>query len=186
MGKAHATAFRECPPGVWNEPVSRSWNRRGRRCKSRGKVGWRVWLCPLDDKLAGDRRRPWVDVVDITTPITCMQKWRLPRAGKHVYCEKPLATTSADAARIVAAVEKSGVISIVGFNYLKNPRRRLHSRSLPQGSWARLPSSGVHSTRIFSPTPISRLAGGWIMHWQYGCVGRSGFAYDCLRSISGR
>jgi predicted dehydrogenase len=55
------------------------------------------------------------------------------QAGKHIYCEKPLATTSADAARIVAAVEKSGVISIVGFNYLKNPAQAFAKQLIEAG-----------------------------------------------------
>jgi len=66
---------------------------------------------------------PQVDIVDITTPNHLHAEMAIAaaKAGKHIYCEKPLANTSADAARIVAAVEKAGVTSIVGFNYLKNP-----------------------------------------------------------------
>jgi myo-inositol 2-dehydrogenase/D-chiro-inositol 1-dehydrogenase len=41
-------------------------------------------------------------------------------AGKHVFLEKPIATSAADSARVLAAAEKSGVTATVGFN------RRLH------------------------------------------------------------
>ena len=137
MGKAHATAFKNVPLVFGNRArQTHSGNRRGHRCESRGKVGRRVWLCPLDDKLAGDRGRPSRAIlVDITTPNSLHAEMAIAaaQAGKHIYCEKPLATTSADAARIVAAVEKSGVISIVGFNYLKNPAQAFAKQLIASG-----------------------------------------------------
>jgi predicted dehydrogenase len=42
-------------------------------------------------------------------------------AGKHVYCEKPLAPTAAEALEMAQAAAKAGVATQVGFNYLKNP-----------------------------------------------------------------
>jgi predicted dehydrogenase len=39
---------------------------------------------------------------------------------KHVYVEKPLATTLADAARVVAAWRAAGVVGMMGFNYRFN------------------------------------------------------------------
>jgi predicted dehydrogenase len=40
--------------------------------------------------------------------------------GKHVYVEKPLATSLADAARVLAARHAAGVVGMMGFNYRFN------------------------------------------------------------------
>ncbi|MCH8196849.1 MAG: Gfo/Idh/MocA family oxidoreductase [Proteobacteria bacterium] len=66
---------------------------------------------------------PAVDVVDITTPNVLHKEMALAAiaAGKHVYCEKPLALTAADALEMTEAAEAAGVKTLVGFNFLKNP-----------------------------------------------------------------
>jgi len=51
------------------------------------------------------------------------------QAGKHVWCEKPLALTAADALRMWQAAERAGVTHMVGFNYRFVPALR-HLRDL--------------------------------------------------------
>src|SRR5512141_2885249 len=138
MGKAHATAFKNVPLVFGNEPgrpileVIADVDAQAveKRAAEFGFKRWTVdWHAVIDDSQ--------VDVVDITTPNHLHAEMAIAaaEAGKHIYCEKPLAITSADAARIVAAVEKAGVTSIVGFNYLKNPaqafaRQLIHAGEL--------------------------------------------------------
>ena len=43
------------------------------------------------------------------------------RAGKHVLCEKPLATTAADAERMIQACEAEGVLLMEAFMYRLHP-----------------------------------------------------------------
>lgn len=66
---------------------------------------------------------PDVDIVLITTPnsLHAEQVIAAARAGKHVYCDKPLATSVADAERAVAACKEAGVRLGMGF----------HNRSMP-------------------------------------------------------
>ncbi len=70
--------------------------------------------------LVGD---PAVDVVDITAPNNLHKPMALAAiaAGKHVYCEKPLAPSAGEALAMAEAAERAGVRTMVGFNYLKNP-----------------------------------------------------------------
>lgn len=68
-------------------------------------------------------RDPAVELVHITTPNALHKPMALAAvaAGKAVYCEKPLAPSAADAAAMADAAEAAGVVSAVGFNYLRNP-----------------------------------------------------------------
>ena len=124
MGKVHAAAFKNVPLIFGNEPgvpileiiADVDEQTVAKRAAEFGFARWTTnWRTVVED--------PRVDIVDITTPNHLHTEMAVAaaEAGRHIYCEKPLANTSADAARIVAAVEKAGVTSIVGFNYLKNP-----------------------------------------------------------------
>jgi predicted dehydrogenase len=66
---------------------------------------------------------PDVDLVDICLPDSLhfeVAKAALD-AGKHVYCEKPLTETAAEAAQLVALSREKGVITRVGHGFLRNP-----------------------------------------------------------------
>lgn len=66
---------------------------------------------------------PKVDIVAITAPNFFHEPMALSAiaAGKTVYCEKPLSTTAASALKMTMAAEAAGVVTMVGFNFLRNP-----------------------------------------------------------------
>jgi predicted dehydrogenase len=66
---------------------------------------------------------PAIELVSITTPNILHKEMALAAlaAGKHVWCEKPLALTAADTTKLVAAAERAGTTTLVGYNYLRSP-----------------------------------------------------------------
>ncbi|MBI3055843.1 MAG: Gfo/Idh/MocA family oxidoreductase [Betaproteobacteria bacterium] len=63
-------------------------------------------------------RNPDVTVVAIHTPnsLHAGQAIAAARAGKHVFCDKPMATTAADAQRVVKECDQAGVTLGVNFH----------------------------------------------------------------------
>lgn len=78
---------------------------------------------------------PAVDVVSITTPNAFHPDMAIAalEAGKHVWCEKPMATKLADAQRMLDAARKSGKVAVLGYNYIQNPVVGLIGRLVEQG-----------------------------------------------------
>lgn len=68
-----------------------------------------------EDELIYDKD---IDIVDICTPNCCHYETlkKALNAGKHVYCEKPLCTTAAEAEEIAALAKEKGLICAVVFN----------------------------------------------------------------------
>ncbi|MDX0597894.1 gfo/Idh/MocA family oxidoreductase [Sinorhizobium medicae] len=111
---------------------------------ARGRLGFRKATTDWRDLLID----PEIDVIDITTPNLLHKEMALAAIahGKHVYCEKPLAPTVADCAEMVAAAEKAGVVTQLGFNYLKNPLIFLARDIIESGEIGEIRSfRGVHA-----------------------------------------
>lgn len=91
---------------------------------------------------------PAIDVVNITAPNALHKEMALAAiaAGKHVYCEKPLAPLAADAREMAEAAEAAGVKTQVGFNYLCNPMLGLAREMIAAGELGEIRGyRGVHA-----------------------------------------
>jgi predicted dehydrogenase len=66
---------------------------------------------------------PEVDVISITTPNAFHPGMAIAalQAGKHVWCEKPMAPALRDAEAMLEAARASGKVAILGYNYIQNP-----------------------------------------------------------------
>ncbi len=126
MGKCHALAWAGVKPVFGDTPDIRravlcevtddlAQKRAGEFGFARATADWRA--------LVAD---PAVDVVSITTPNPLHAEMAIAAlaAGKHVWCEKPMAPKLADAERMAEAARRSGRIAILGYNYIQSPAVR--------------------------------------------------------------
>lgn len=123
MGRAHAIAFRSAS-AVFDLPIQ---PRLSMLADVDGPTAQRAAEQLGFERSTGDWHQlvgdPDIDLVDITTPNRLHVEIAMAAigAGKHLYCEKPLAPTAAEAGRLMRAAEAAGVKTMVGFSYLKNP-----------------------------------------------------------------
>jgi predicted dehydrogenase len=136
MGQAHADAYRRAGILYRNLPrtpvlYAIADQNDALAEQARGRLGFA--------KAYGDWRRliedPEVDVVDITTPNHLHVEPALAalQAGKHVYCEKPMAVKVEDAQRMAAAAKKAGVKTLVAFNNIKTPAALVAKQIIERG-----------------------------------------------------
>ena len=66
---------------------------------------------------------PNVDLISVCVPNSVHKEISVAalKAGKHVWCEKPMATSVAEAEEMVAAARESNGQNILGYNYTQNP-----------------------------------------------------------------
>ncbi len=76
-----------------------------------------------------------IDLIDIATPNSSHKEMVIAaaKAGKMIFCEKPLAMNYAEAQEMVEAVEKAGVASAVSFCYRRNPSVALFKQLIEEG-----------------------------------------------------
>jgi myo-inositol 2-dehydrogenase / D-chiro-inositol 1-dehydrogenase len=89
---------------------------------------------PVHDD-ASDLLRDDIDAVVISAPNRFHAELTVAaaRAGKHVYVEKPLATTADEARTVVDVVSRSKVVAAVGFNYRHHPAHQRARKLLKSG-----------------------------------------------------
>lgn len=123
MGKCHALAWNGVKPVFGDGPKVRlvhlaevSAELAARRAEEfgfeRSTDDWRALIAD-----------PEVEVVSVTTPNAFHAEMAIAalEAGKHVWCEKPMAVQFADAQRMAAAAAASGKVTALGYNYIQNP-----------------------------------------------------------------
>jgi predicted dehydrogenase len=83
------------------------------------KLGWQEAATDWREVVA----RPDIDIVDVSTPGDSHAEIAIAaaKAGKVVFCEKPLANSVREAERMLVAVTKAGVIHMVCHNYRRVP-----------------------------------------------------------------
>ena len=135
MGKAHSYGYRVAPMlyPLPVRPVVAAISGRNAAAVEEAVHAYEIpswttdWRGLVDD--------PTIDIIDICTPPGTHGEIAMAAAvaGKAVLCEKPLATSYADAALAAEAAGASGVLNAVGFNYRRLPALALMRRMIKEG-----------------------------------------------------
>ena len=124
MGQAHAKAFRTVPIYFGTEPAVPVLEIVADATPELAKAGAASVACERwTDNWRDVVNDPNVDVVDITSPNNTHAEIAIAaaKAGKHIYCEKPLAMNSVEGRVMVETAEAQKLITLVGFNFIQNP-----------------------------------------------------------------
>ncbi len=148
MGKAHAFAYRGALAAFPEIPEPQLRMVADVNAEAAGKAARQYGF----EKSSGNWRDviadPDIHVVSITTPNTLHKEMALAAiaAGKHVHCEKPLSPNLADSLEMVKAADARGVITQVGFNYIKNPMLKLARDMIVAGELGEITGfRGIHA-----------------------------------------
>ena len=90
-----------------------------------------------------------IDIVDVCTPNNthCEIAIAALEADKHVYCEKPMAKTYAEAVKMVEAAKKSGKKLTIGYQYRYKPDCQLLNKYCRRGDLGEIYFAKAHALR---------------------------------------
>jgi predicted dehydrogenase len=136
MGKAHANAYKTLPYMAWPPPLRpRLVSIAGRDAASvteaASRFGFARAVTDWRDLVAD----PEVELFDNSGPNNLHAEPTIAaaEAGKHVFCEKPLARSAQESYELWQRVEAAGVEHMTAFNYRFVPAVRLARELLEQG-----------------------------------------------------
>jgi predicted dehydrogenase len=146
MGKAHSNAYRQVGR-FFDLPVDVRMHtlcgrNEGAVRKAADTYGW--------ESVETDWRRlvenPEIDVVDISTPGNTHAEIAIAaaKAGKAVFCEKPIGNTLPEAEAMLAAVRESGVPNAVFHNYRKAPAVAFAKQMIEEGKLGEIYHARFH------------------------------------------
>ncbi|WP_046868753.1 Gfo/Idh/MocA family protein [Microvirga massiliensis] len=152
MGRAHALAYRAVSgifPGLRPELEVVADIDEKAAAGACQQLGFRRYTSDWKVLVAD----PAVEIVSITTPNVFHREMTLAAvaAGKHVHCEKPIAPNARDARDMMEAAEAAGVVTQVGYNYIKNPLLGLAREMIANGELGEITGfRGIHAEDYMS------------------------------------
>ena len=164
MGKAHVVAYSNMPKFFWPAPA----------------VPVLKTICDIDPDIARDAKDrlalkntvrtgrdivndPEIDVVSVCTPNNgpCAIAIAALKAGKHVLCEKPIASTLEDAKAMAEAAKEAaakGVISMNAYQYRRVPALDLAKKFIDEGAIGQILNIRCTYLQSWSADPDSPLS----------------------------
>ncbi len=135
MGKAHSNAYRALPmffPDAIKPEMKAICGRNQEGVEqAKAQFGW--------ESVETDWRklieRSDIDLIDINAPSDAHKEIALAAAaaGKHIFCEKPLALNLDDSKEMLQAAKQAGIKHMIGFNYRFAPAVQLAKKLIEEG-----------------------------------------------------
>ena len=135
MGRAHSNAYRQVARFFDVDPTPRMAALCGRNeaavSEAAASLGWEGYETDYGRMLERDDIR----LVDISSSGDTHHEFALAalEAGKHVFCEKPLANTLPEAREMVEAARRAGTVNMVCHNYRRVPAVQLAKKLVDEG-----------------------------------------------------
>ncbi len=135
MGKAHSLAYAAMPMFFWPAPAIPVRKLIADLTEDSARDGAARFGF---EEYTSDWRRiidnPDIEIVDISTPNDRHMEMAVAaaQAGKHVFCEKPIARNSEEAKTMLEAVKRARVKHMVAFNYRRTPAVALAKRYIEE------------------------------------------------------
>lgn len=135
MGKAHSNAYRSVPmffPKVTKPEMAVICGRDEAAVReAQEQFGWQESETDWKELV----QREDIDLIDINAPSNAHKEIAMAaaKAGKHIFCEKPLALSLADSRDMLAAAEAAGIKHMIGFNYRFSPAVQLAKELISSG-----------------------------------------------------
>ena len=131
--------------------------------------GLQRWYASYEDQLAD----PDIDAVINPLPNSMHCEWTIKaaEAGKHILCEKPLATSAKDCQRMIDAANRNNVVLVEAFTHRWNPHLRKARQLIADGTIGNVAT--IDAALCFNAEPennvrySTELAGGAL--WDAGC-----------------
>lgn len=135
MGKAHSNAYRALPmffPRAVKPEMAVICGRNKDAVElAASQFGW----ADTETDWKALIQRDDIDVIDINAPSDVHKEIAIAaaKAGKHIFCEKPLALTLSDAREMLKTAEEAGIKHMIGFNYRFSPAVQLAKQLVDSG-----------------------------------------------------
>jgi glucose-fructose oxidoreductase len=109
---------------------------------------------------------PDIDIVYVVLPPSMHREYvvRAAKAGKHVFCEKPMAPTVADCQAMIAACQKAKVKLAIGYRCQHDPNIQAYQKITKSKKFGKvlevISQAGYHETRSNHWKQIKAMGGG--------------------------
>jgi predicted dehydrogenase len=135
MGRAHSNAYRQVARFFDVAPAPRMVALCGRSeaavREAAASLGWEGYETDYGRMLERDD----IGLVDISSSGDTHHEFALAalEAGKHVFCEKPLANTLSEVREMMEAAQRAGTVNMVCHNYRRVPAVQLAKKFVDEG-----------------------------------------------------